>query len=74
MLSLIGGGLGILLTFPLAKVVGVIASAVFAVFKVSQATVLMQLACAVVVGVAAALVPSWRSARIKIVDGLRHVG
>ena len=74
MLSLIGGGLGILLTFPLAKVVGVIASAVFAVFKVSQATVLMQLACAVVVGVAAALVPSWRSARVKIVDGLRHVG
>ena len=74
MLSLIGGGLGILLTFPLAKVVGVIASAVFAVFKVSQATVLMQLACAVVVGVAAALVPSWRSAHVKIVDGLRHVG
>ena len=74
MLSLIGGGLGVLLTFPLAKVVGVIASAVFAVFKVSQATVLMQLACALAVGVIAALVPSWRSARIKIVDGLRHVG
>ncbi|MEP7156699.1 MAG: FtsX-like permease family protein [Betaproteobacteria bacterium] len=73
-LSLIGGGLGILLTFPLAKAVGIIAAAVFAVFKVSQATVLMQLACALVVGVAAALVPSWRSARIKIVDGLRHVG
>ena len=74
MLSLIGGGLGVLLTFPLAKVVGVIASAVFAVFKVSQATVLMQLACALAVGFIAALVPSWRSARIKIVDGLRHVG
>jgi len=73
-LSLIGGGLGILLTFPIAKIVGVIASAVFAVFRVSQTTVLMQLACAVVVGIAAALVPSWRSARIKIVDGLRHVG
>lgn len=74
MLALIGGGLGILVTFPLAKGVGIIASAVFAVFKVSQATVLMQLACAVVVGIAAALVPSWRSARIKIVEGLRHVG
>ena len=74
MLSLIGGGLGILLTFPIAKGVGIIASAVFAVFKVSQATVLMQLACALVVGVAASLVPGWRSARVKIVDGLRHVG
>ncbi len=74
MLSLIGGGLGILLTFPIAKGVGIIASAVFAVFKVSQATVLMQLACALTVGFAAALVPSFRSARVKIVDGLRHVG
>jgi putative ABC transport system permease protein len=74
MLSLIGGVLGILLTFPLAKGVGVIAAAVFAVFNVSQSTVLMQLACALVVGVVAALVPGWRSARVKIVDGLRHVG
>jgi putative ABC transport system permease protein len=46
----------------------------FAVFKVSQATVLLQVACAIVVGVAAALVPSYRSANIKIVDGLRHAG
>jgi putative ABC transport system permease protein len=63
-----------LLTFPVAKGVGVIASSFFAVFKVSQNTVLLQLACALVVGVAASLVPSFRSARIKIVDGLRHVG
>ena len=74
MLSLIGGVLGILLTFPLAKGVGIMAAAVFAVFKVSTSTVLMQLACAVVVGVVAALVPGWRSARVNIVDGLRHVG
>ena len=74
MLSLVGGGLAILLTFPIAKAVGVIASAIFVVFKVSQSTVLLQLACATVVGIAAALVPGWSSARIKIVDGLRHVG
>ncbi|MEQ1516173.1 MAG: FtsX-like permease family protein [Usitatibacteraceae bacterium] len=73
-LAFIGGVLGIALTFPLAHGVGIIASAVFAVFKVSQSTVLLQLACAMIVGVVAALVPSWRSARIKIVDGLRHVG
>ena len=73
-LSLVGGGLGILLTFPLAKVVGIIAASVLPVFKVSQATVLMQLGCALAVGSAAALVPAWRSANIKIVDGLRHVG
>ncbi|MBL0123376.1 MAG: FtsX-like permease family protein [Betaproteobacteria bacterium] len=75
MLALIGAGIGILLTFPVAQ--GFAASpagAVFAVFKVSQDTVLLQLASALVVGVIASLVPGWRSANIKIVDGLRHVG
>jgi len=75
MLALIGAGIGILLTFPVAQ--GFAASpagTIFAVFKVSQDTVLMQLASAIVVGVIASLVPGWRSANIKIVDGLRHVG
>jgi putative ABC transport system permease protein len=75
MLSLIGAGIGILLTFPVAH--GFAASpagAIFALFKVSQTTMFMQIACALVVGVIAALVPGWRSANIKIVDGLRHAG
>ena len=75
MLALIGAGIGILLTFPAAH--GFAASpagAVFAVFNVSWTTVTMQVACALVVGVVAALVPGWRSANIKIVDGLRHAG
>ena len=75
MLAMIGAGIGILLTFPVAQ--GFAASpagALFAVFKVSQSTLLLQIACAFAVGVAASLVPSYRSANIKIVDGLRHVG
>ena len=75
MLALIGAGIGILLTFPVAR--GFAASpagAMFAVFKVSQDTVLLQIASALVVGVIASLVPGWRSANIRIVDGLRHVG
>ncbi len=74
MLSLLGAGLGIMLTFPIAKAFGVATAAVFAVFKVGEITVLMQIGCAVVVGIVAALVPGWRSAHIKIVDGLRHAG
>ncbi len=75
MLSLIGAGIGILLTFPVAQ--GFAASpagALFAVFKVSHDTVILQFVSAIVVGVIASLVPGWRSANIKIVDGLRHVG
>ena len=74
MLSLIGAGIGILLSIPVAKAFGIATQAVFAVFKISPSTFGLQLACALAVGFVAALVPSWRSARIKIVDGLRHVG
>jgi putative ABC transport system permease protein len=36
--------------------------------------VVMQLAAALVVGIVAALVPSVRASRVRIVDGLRAVG
>lgn len=74
-LSLIGAALGILLTYPVAQ--GFMASpagAMFAVFKVSNDTVIWQVACAIVVGLVAGLVPGVRSARVKIVDGLRYAG
>lgn len=75
MLSCIGAGIGILLTFPVANWFAVSpAGAAFASFKVSGETVVMQAICALVVGFAAGMVPGWRSARVRIVDGLRHVG
>jgi putative ABC transport system permease protein len=74
-LALLGGGLGILLTFPVAEAFASSpAGTVFASFKVSQATPLWQLGCALAVGLVAALLPGWRSGRIRIVEGLRHVG
>jgi putative ABC transport system permease protein len=74
-LAFLGAGIGILLTFPMASgFASSPAGAAFASFAVSASTVWMQVACAVAVGVIAALVPGWRSARVKIVDGLRHVG
>ncbi len=75
MLSCIGAGIGILLTFPVANWFAVSpAGAAFAAFNVSGETVVMQAICALVVGLAAGMVPGWRSARVRIVDGLRHVG
>ncbi|MCA3000936.1 MAG: ABC transporter permease [Burkholderiales bacterium] len=74
-LAFFGAGIGILLTFPMASgFANSPAGAAFASFAVSASTVWLQVACAVAVGVIAALVPGWRSARVKIVDGLRHVG
>ncbi len=74
-LCLVGVALGILVTIPIAQgFANSPAGALFAAFRVSQQTMLLQLLCALVVGVIASLVPAYRSARVKIVDGLRHVG
>ncbi len=72
-IALAGGGLGILLTFPLANAFAGAMGTLFPVFFVSRQTVLMQLGAALVVGVVAACVPAWRAARVRIVDGLRSL-
>ena len=72
-IALTGGVLGILITFPLANLFAGLVGTLFPVFFVSRETVLMQLAASLVVGVVAALVPAWRVAKVRIVDGLRAV-
>ena len=73
-IALAGGLLGIVLTFPLSHAFGGAMGALFPVFLVSQQTVVLQLAAALIVGVVAAAVPAWRAANVRIVDGLRAVG
>jgi putative ABC transport system permease protein len=71
--ALIGGVLGMLLTPVTAKLVhGAVPQ--FARFEVSNDTYIQQVIAFLLVGLLAALVPMVRSARVKIVDGLRHVG
>jgi putative ABC transport system permease protein len=72
-IAMAGGLLGIALTFPIADAFGGAMGTLFPVFFVSQATVLMQTAAALIVGVVAALIPAWRAAHVRIVDGLRSV-
>jgi putative ABC transport system permease protein len=51
-----------------------IGKGLFARFDVAPGTLSQQLIAALLVGVLAALLPMVRAARVKIVDGLRHVG
>ena len=74
LIVLIGGGLGVLLTFPLAQAFASSVGTLFPVVRVSETTVLLQGAACVVVAVVAAAWPAWRMSRIDIVAGLRHVG
>jgi putative ABC transport system permease protein len=69
----IGGALGMALTAPAAEAFKQ-AAGVFPVFHVSADTLLLQAACALAVGVSAALMPAFNSARVRIVDGLRARG
>lgn len=72
-IALLGGVLGIALTFPLAATFREAMGTLFPIFFVSESTVLMQLAAAALVGAVAALLPAWRTSRVRIVDGLRAV-
>jgi len=72
-IALAGGVLGVLVTLPIADAFGSAMGSLFPVFFVSRETMLLQLAAALLVGVVAALIPAWRAAQVRIVDGLRSV-
>jgi putative ABC transport system permease protein len=74
MITALGGALGVALTFPVAAGFKNAMGSMFPVFNVTPETVMMQVAAAGAVGLLAGLLPSIRAARVKIVDGLRHIG
>ena len=73
-ITLTGGCIGILLTFPVARKFGEVMGNFFPVFQVDRLTLYMDVVFCILVGVVAALFPTWRAMRIKIADGLRRVG
>jgi putative ABC transport system permease protein len=74
LLTAMGGALGIVLTFPAASVFKMAVGTMFPIFTVTGETIAMQAVAALLVGALAALVPSIRASRVKIVDGLRYIG
>ncbi|MDX9857414.1 MAG: ABC transporter permease [candidate division Zixibacteria bacterium] len=72
-IAAIGGGLGILLAFPLGALVQIALSAFFPVYNIAVVTVLLASLAAFVVGLLAAVFPAIKAVRTPIVDGLRIV-
>ena len=72
-IALLGGGLGLALTLPVAAAFAQSVGTLFPVFRVSELTMALQLTASVVVGLVAAAWPAWKMSRISIVNGLRHV-
>lgn len=74
LLALTGAGIGILALYPCAKWIGKGLGNVFPVFEVKPDTIVLQILAALVIGLVAAIVPSLKSAKVNIVDGLRSIG
>lgn len=72
-IALIGGGLGMLLTLPLAAGFAKAVGTLFPSFMVSDKTMLFQILASFIVGLVAVAWPAWKMSRIDIVNGLRHV-
>ena len=73
MLALLGGLIGAAATFPAASAFVQSVGTLFPVFEVSRQTTLIQLLLALLVGLVAAAIPAVRSARVRIVEGLRAI-
>jgi putative ABC transport system permease protein len=69
-----GASIGILLTFPVAKIFAQQLSTYFPIFNVDPETIYLDIAAACLVGLSAACFPTWRALRIRIADGLRRIG
>jgi putative ABC transport system permease protein len=65
---------GICFTFPAAQAFGATLGSYFPAFRVTRETIYLDMALSGVVGLLAAIVPTYRSVRIRIADGLRRIG
>jgi putative ABC transport system permease protein len=74
LITMMGGALGILLTFPAASVFRSFLGTYFPVFNVAEETIYLDIGASLLVGLIAAIVPTWRGITIRIADGLRRIG
>lgn len=73
-LAMAGALLAVLMLYPAAQGFSHAMGTMFPVFEVPPETALWQLGSALVIGLVAAAVPTLRSVRINIVEGLRSIG
>ena len=72
-ITMLGCAFGVAATYPAAQIFGKAMGAYFPVFHVSPGTLLLDVAFSFVVGILAALVPIYRTLRMRIAEGLRMV-
>ena len=73
-ISLLGGVVGAICTFPAALWIEKALAQFFPYFSVSRETILLELLASLIVGVVSGVFPTWRGATIRVADGLRRIG
>ena len=74
LIGVVGGIVGVVLTFPIVRGFGQALPTFFPVINVAPITIVLALGAAALCGVAAAALPTVRAVRLSIVNGLRTVG
>jgi putative ABC transport system permease protein len=74
LITMIGCLVGIVLTPPAAKVFSKYVGTYFPTFRVEIETIYMDIGASILVGLFAAIIPTWRAVKIRIADGLRRIG
>jgi putative ABC transport system permease protein len=74
LITTIGCLFGIVLTPPVAKEFSKIVGTYFPTFKVEIETIYIDIGASILVGLFAAIIPTWRAVKIRIADGLRRIG
>jgi putative ABC transport system permease protein len=73
-IALLGGVIGMALTFPAAHWIETALQDYFPFFSVTARTLVFEAVASIAIGVSAAIFPTWRGATVRIATGLRRVG
>lgn len=72
-ITMTGCAIGIILTFPAAAAFGKSMGMFFPIFYIEPETIYLDIALSLAVGLLAGIVPTWRTLKIRIADGLRMI-
>ncbi|MBS4029320.1 MAG: ABC transporter permease [Ignavibacteriales bacterium] len=73
-ISIVGGAIGIALTYPLVAGIGEALARIFPIFNIAPSTLIFAIFFSLFAGVVASAFPVYRATKMSIVDGLRHIG
>ncbi len=73
-ISLIGGIIGTLISFPIVEGIAEALSRFFPIFIIQPSTLIISVVFIIFAGIVSSIVPVMHATKMSIVDGLRHIG